>query len=46
MINGPATVSWCTMLTNMLNAPIAKLAMSNNVNACENLFDTWALGFH
>ena len=43
MINSSATVSWSAMLANMLNAPITKLAVSDDVNACEDLFDAWAL---
>jgi hypothetical protein len=43
MINGAAAISWCAMLADVLNAPVAKLAMSNNINAGKNFFDAWAL---
>jgi hypothetical protein len=43
MVNGTAAISWCTMLANMLNAPIAKLAVSNDINAGQYLLDTWTL---
>jgi len=43
MINCPTAIGWCAMLTNVLNAPIAKLSVSDNVNACKHLLDTWTL---
>lgn len=43
MDNCSAAISWCTMLTDVLNAPVAKLAVSNNVNTGENLLDARAL---
>jgi hypothetical protein len=43
MVDGSATISWSTMLADMLDAPVAKLAMSNNVNACQDLFNAGAL---
>ena len=43
MINGSATISGGTMLANVLNAPVAKLSMSNNVNALQDLFNARAL---
>jgi hypothetical protein len=43
MVNGTAAVSWSTMLADVLDAPVAELAMSDNVNACKNLLDARAL---
>jgi hypothetical protein len=43
VVNGTAAVSWCTMLADMLDAPVTELAMSDNVNACKNLLDAGAL---
>lgn len=43
MINGSATISWGTMLADVLDAPVAKLAVSNNVNACQNFLNARAL---
>jgi len=43
MVNCSAAISWRTMLTDVLNAPVAKLAVSNNVNTGENLLDARAL---
>jgi hypothetical protein len=43
MFNGPATISWGTMLADVLNAPIAKLAMGDNVDACKNFLNARAL---
>ncbi len=43
MINGAATISWQSMLANMLDAPIAELPVCDNVNACQNLVDTGTL---
>ena len=31
------------MLADVLDAPVAKLTMCNNINAAENLVDTWTL---
>jgi hypothetical protein len=44
MVNSSASVSRGTMFANMLDAPIAELAVSNNVNVCENLFNAGTLG--
>jgi hypothetical protein len=44
VVNGPAAISRSTVLADVLNAPVAKLTMSNNINACQNLFDARALG--
>jgi hypothetical protein len=43
MINGPAAVRGPTMLTDVLDAPIAELPMSDNVNIGENFLDAGAL---
>jgi hypothetical protein len=43
MINCPATIGWGTMLTDMLDTPVAKLAVSDNINTGKNLLDTRAL---
>ena len=43
MVDGTATVSWGTMLTDVLDAPVAKLAVSNYVDAGEDLVDARAL---
>ena len=45
MVNCPATISWGTMLADVLDAPVAKLAMSNDVNACQNFFNARALEY-
>jgi hypothetical protein len=43
VINSTAAISWGTMLANMLDAPVAELTMSDNINAGENFLDTWTL---
>lgn len=43
MVNGPAAVGGKSMLADMLNAPIAKLAMSNDIDAGQNFFNARAL---
>jgi hypothetical protein len=43
MVDGAAAISWCTMLTDVLDAPVTKLAMRNDVNASKDLFNAWAL---
>jgi len=45
MVNGSAAISWGTMLADMLNAPVAELSMSDNVDAGKNLLDARALEF-
>jgi hypothetical protein len=45
MVDGTAAISWGTMLTDVLDAPVAKLAMSHDVDATENLLDARALMF-
>jgi len=43
MVDGSAAISWGTMLTDMLDAPVAKLAMSNNINALQDFLNARAL---
>ena len=43
MVNGSATISWGTMLADVLDAPVAKLPMSNDINACQDLLNARAL---
>lgn len=43
MINGAATISWGTMFADVLDAPVTELAMSNNVNACQDFLNARAL---
>lgn len=43
MVNCPAAISWGSVLTNMLDAPVAKLAVGNNINASKNLFNAGPL---
>jgi hypothetical protein len=45
MVNGSAAISWGTMLADVLDAPVAKLAMSNDVNACQNFLNARALEY-
>jgi signal recognition particle GTPase len=46
MVNGSATISWSTMFADVLNAPIAELAVSNNVNTSKNFFNARTLGLY
>jgi len=43
MISGTTAISRGAMLANMLDAPVSKLAVSDNVNAGKYLFDTGTL---
>lgn len=43
MVNGTATISRGTVFANVLDAPVAELTMGDDVNAGQNLLDTWAL---
>ena len=43
MINCTAAISRSSMLTDVLNAPVAELAVSNDVNTSKNLLDARAL---
>jgi hypothetical protein len=46
VVNGSAAISWGTVLADVLNAPIAKLAMSNDINACQDFLDARALDLY
>ena len=46
MVNSPATISWCSMLADMLNTPVAELSMGNNVNAGKNFFNARTLRYN
>lgn len=46
MINSPATIRRSSMFADMLDAPISELAVSDNVNVGENLFNAGALNSH
>jgi hypothetical protein len=39
MVDGAATIGWSAVLANVLDAPIAKLTMSNDVDAGKNLLN-------
>lgn len=43
VVNCTASISWGTMFANVLDAPIAELTMSNNINAGKNLFNAGTL---
>jgi len=43
VVDGSAAISWGTMLADVLNTPITELAMSNDINACQDLLDARAL---
>lgn len=43
MINRTASILWSTMLAYVLNAPVAKLAMGDDVDAGKDLFDAGPL---
>ena len=43
MVDGAATISRGTMLTNMLNAPIAELTVGDDVDTIENFVDAGPL---
>ena len=43
MVNGAATVSWSPVLADVLDAPVAELAMSNDVDVLQDFFDAGAL---
>ena len=45
VVNSTAAVNRCSMLANVLDAPISKLAVSNNVDTSKNFFDAWALQY-
>lgn len=43
MINRTASILWSTMLAYVLDAPVTKLAMGDNVDAGKHLFDAGSL---
>lgn len=43
VINSTAAVDRRSMLANVLDAPISKLAVGNDVDTSKNFFDAWAL---
>lgn len=43
MVDGTAAISWGTVLTDVLNAPVPELAVSDDVDAAKDLLYTWAL---
>jgi len=43
MFDGTTFVRRSAVLANVLDAPVAKLTMRDNVNACEDLIDAWTL---
>jgi hypothetical protein len=43
MVDSSAAISWGTVLADVLDAPVAKLAMSNDVDACQDLLNARAL---
>lgn len=45
VVNGAAAVNWYSMLANVLDAPISKLAVSNDVDTSKNFFDAWSLQY-
>lgn len=46
MIDGTASISRCSMLTDMLDAPVAELTVSDNVNTCKDLINAGTLSRH
>lgn len=43
VVNCSASVSWRAMLTDVLDAPVSKLAMSNNIDVGEDLLNARTL---
>lgn len=43
MVNSTAAVGWSTVFADMLDAPVAELAMSDDVNAGKNFLNAWTL---
>ncbi len=43
VVDSPAPVRRCTVLTDMLNAPVSKLAVGDDVDVCQNFLDAGAL---
>ena len=42
-VDGAASISWRAVLADMLDAPVAELAVSNNVNALQDFVDARTL---
>ncbi len=45
VVGGASTIGDGAMLAEVLNAPVAELTVSNDVDACEDLVDAWTLVF-
>lgn len=45
MVNCSATISWCSMFADMLNTPIAKLTMGNDVDTSEDFLNARTLWY-
>lgn len=45
MANSTATISWSTMLADVLDTPVAKLTVRDDINASKNLVDAGTLVF-
>lgn len=43
MIDSTTHIIWCAMLADVLNTPIAELAMSNEINVAQHLFNALTL---
>lgn len=43
VVNGAATISWSTMLADVLNAPVTELSVSNNIDSCQYFLNTRTL---
>lgn len=45
MVNGSASIRRSAMFTNMLDAPVSKLAVSNNINVGKNFLNARTLRY-
>ena len=43
MVDGTTAVCWSPMLTDVLDAPVSELSVSDDVDTMENFVDTRAL---
>ena len=43
MLDGTVLVMWSSVLTDVLDAPIAKLAVGEEINFCKNFLNSRAL---
>jgi hypothetical protein len=43
MVDSTAAISWSSVFTNVLDAPITELTVGDNIDACKNLFNARAL---